>query len=114
MTLVLAAMLYWTWLQSLYPEKLSTDEVFTVTTSDLWKLRVCRYRRGRSLGEPILLVHGSGANHHNFTCPEGGSLIDYLVEKGYDCWAVDLRGCRSSQPPFGFHWTQAAMDDMLI
>jgi hypothetical protein len=68
-------------LATLFPEKLRTREVGTVVTPDLWQLRICRFRRGRTEGEPVLLVHGMCANHHNFTEPEGACLVDYLVER---------------------------------
>lgn len=108
------AIAYWTLLTALYPERLRTKEIYTVVTGDLWKLRLCRYRKGRAAGEPVLLVHGSQANHHNFTSPAGGCLIDYLVERGYDCWAIDLRGCRSSTPPFGRSAHDVTMDEYLL
>lgn len=114
LSLVLLCIVYWLLLCSMYREKIQTEEVYMVATQDLWKIRVCRYRRGRTQGEPILLCHGAGANHHNFTYPEAFSLIDYLVELGYDCWAVDLRGCRSSQPPFGRKHFEARLDDYLL
>lgn len=114
-TAVLLAMIaaYWALLQSMCPESLRTSEVHTVLTHDLWKLRLCRYRKGRTEGEPVLLVHGFNANHHNFTSPEKGCLVDYLAERGYDCWAVDLRGCRSSEAPFERYFTDVMMDDYL-
>lgn len=112
-SLMFLCVVYWLLLLSMFREKIRTEEVYTVSTPDLWKIRVCRYRRGRTQGEPILLCHGAGANHHNFTYPEAFSLVDYLVELGYDCWAVDLRGCRSSQPPFGRKHFEARLDDYL-
>ena len=114
LVLVVLPLIYWMVLRSMYSEQVRTSEVYTITTGDLWKIRVCRYRRGRTQGEPILLCHGAGANHHNFTCPEGFSLVDYLIEQGYDCWAVDLRGCRSSEPPFGRRQYEARIDDYLL
>lgn len=108
------AIAYWSLLTALYPERLRTKEVYTVVTADLWKLRLCRYRKGRAPGEPVFLVHGSEANHHNFTSPAGACLIDYLVERGYDCWAIDLRGCRSSTAPFGRNALEVTMDDYLL
>jgi len=110
----LAAFAYLTILASMYPETLRTNEIHTVTTRDLWKIRVCRYRRGRVEGEPVLLVHGFNANQNNFTNPEGHCLVDYLVARGYDCWTVDLRGCRSSQPPFERRRTDPTLDDYLL
>jgi pimeloyl-ACP methyl ester carboxylesterase len=96
-----------------FPEKLSTDEVYQLTTGDLWKLRVCRYRKGRTNGQPVLLVHGANVNQHTFTTPKGGNLVEYLVERGFDCWTVDLRGCRSSEAPFERHRNQITTDDFL-
>lgn len=101
-------------LSSVFPEKVRTREVGTVITSDLWKLRICRFRRGRTEGEPVLLVHGLGTNHHNFSEPANGCLVDYLVEKGYDCWALDLRGTRSSKAPFERDPMAVSMDDFLL
>ena len=96
-----------------FPEKLSTDEVYKLTTDDLWKLRVCRYRKGRTNGQPVLLVHGANVNQHTFTTPKGGNLVEFLVERGFDCWTVDLRGCRSSEAPFERHRNQITTDDHL-
>lgn len=100
-------------LDSIYKERLSTDEVYLVTTGDLWQIRVCRYRKGRTNGQPVVLVHGANVNQHNFTAPRGTSLVDYLVDRGFDCWTVDLRGCRSSIAPFERHRNQVTTDDHL-
>ena len=100
-------------MSSLFPEKVRTREIGTVVTGDLWKLRICRYRRGRTEGEPVLFVHGLGTNHHNFTEPANACLVDYLVEKGYDCWVLDLRGTRSSKVPFERDPNNIHLDDFL-
>jgi len=101
-------------LSSVFPEKVRTREISTVVTSDLWKLRICRFRRGRTEGEPVLLVHGLGTNHHNFTEPANACLVDFLVEKGYDCWALDLRGTRSSKAPFERDPMAVSLDDFML
>ncbi len=106
-------LLYWRALALTFPEKLSTEEVYKLTTQDLWKIRVCRYRKGRTNGQPVLLVHGANVNQHTFTSPKGGNLVEYLVERGFDCWTVDLRGCRSSEAPFERHRNQITTDDLL-
>ena len=111
---LVVAYCYWKLLLSIYPEQIHTNEVHTIVTSDLWKLRLCRYRKGRTGGEPVLLVHGLNANQHNFTVPADASLVDHLVSKGFDCWCIDLRGSRSSAPPFEYHRRDAALDDFLI
>ncbi|MBI3118274.1 MAG: alpha/beta fold hydrolase, partial [Candidatus Hydrogenedentes bacterium] len=112
--LTMLVLFYWSLLRSLYPERLRTTEVTTLTTGDIWKLRLCRYRKGRTTGEPVLLIHGASSNQHNFTSPEGFSLVDYLVARGYDCWTIDLRGTRSSVAPFEQRRTDATLDGMLL
>lgn len=114
--IVLSALVgfYYSLVNSLFVEKLRTTEVATITAGDIWKLRMCRYRKGRTTGEPVLLVHGAATNQHNFTVPEGESLVDYLVAKGYDCWTIDLRGTRTSQPPFERSRWDADLDGMLL
>lgn len=105
--------MYHATLADIYKEKLATSEVFMVTTRDLWKIRVCRYRKGRTNGQPILLVHGANVNQHNFTSPRGSSMVDFFVDRGFDCWTVDLRGSRTSIPPFERHRGQITIDDYL-
>lgn len=112
--LAVLLMLYGLLLASMYPEKVRTNEVYRISTGDLWELRLCRYRRGRAGGEPVLLVPGINANQHVFCAPEGGCLVDYLVEHGYDCWTIDLRGCRSSKPPFERTRNHASLDGFLL
>ncbi len=111
--LALAVTAYSAVLASLYPENLRTGEVTRITTADLWKLRVCRYRKPDCTGEPILFVHGLNANQNNFTNPAGGCLVDFFAARGYDCWTVDLRGTRSSQAPFGKTTRDITVDDYV-
>jgi len=50
----------------------------------------------------VLFVHGlTYPGHANFDLPRGGrSWMDYVAERGFDVWSVDLRGYgRSSGPP---------------
>lgn len=106
--------LYWYLLLAFFPRKERATEVHTVVTRDMWELQVYRYRRGRTSGEPVLLLHGMGANHHNFTEPEGACLVDELMGRGYDCWAVDTRLCRSAKPAFERVRQAATIDDILL
>lgn len=105
--------MYCSVLEDIYQEKVATDEAYLVTTKSIWKIRVCRFRKGRTNGQPVLLVHGANVNQHNFTSPRGRSLVDVLVDRGFDCWTVDLRGCRSSVAPFERHRNQITIDDYL-
>ena len=114
LAVIVLAIFYMLLLSALYPEKQRANEVYYLRTRDLWLLRVCRYRKDDATGEPVLLVHGMGANQNNFAYPEGGCLVDYLSEKGYDCWTLDLRGCRSSEPPFERTRNEVRMEDFFL
>jgi len=93
---------------------LKAREIHTILTPDGWRIRLFRYRKGGSSGEPVLLVHGYTSNHWNLTLPQGESLADFLVEKGYDCWAIDLRGNRTSLPPTGTPRHRATYDGYVM
>ncbi len=94
--------------------ELRAREIHTIQTSDGWRIRLFRYRKGGSSGEPVLLVHGYTSNHWNLTLPQGESLADYLVEQGYDCWAIDLRSNRTSLPPPGTKHHKATYDGYVM
>jgi pimeloyl-ACP methyl ester carboxylesterase len=110
---VLLSLVYWAFLQSMYPETLRSQEIHTVITKDLWKLRLVRYREGRVEGEPVLLIPGAALNQHTFSSPARSCLVDYLVDKGYDCWVLDLRGSRSAQTPFERNQMDVQLDEYL-
>lgn len=97
---------------------LRADEVHMVVTSDVWRVRLCRYkaRNGEGQGEPepILFCHGFMSNQFNFALPPGEGMVDYFAERGYDCWAIDLRGNLSSVAPFGHGYNEPTMDDYLL
>lgn len=120
LTLVLAVVLFGTFrgyyflLESMYPERIRTNEKHYVTTSDLWQIRLCRHRAGRIQGEPVLLVHGFCSNQTLFAEPPQQCLVDYLVNRGFDCWCVELRGTRSSRVPFGQDLDAVCMEDYLL
>ncbi len=40
---------------------------------------------------PVLLVHGAGVSSNVFRAPVETTLVDYLVERGYDVWLEDWR-----------------------
>ncbi|HOZ45593.1 MAG TPA: alpha/beta fold hydrolase [Candidatus Hydrogenedentes bacterium] len=111
--LVTASLIYWCSVSAKYTQPERADEIHTVTTPDLWKIRLFRYRPVRGRGEPVFLCHGMFGNRFNYTLPAGMSLVDTLIAKGYDCWVIDLRGTRSSTPPFGRSRTEVTMDGYL-
>lgn len=97
-----------------YPEPARADEIHYVTTADGWHIRLTRHTAGTANAEPVLLVHGFASNHLNFELPAGSCLVDYLNERGYDCWTIDLRGCESSVPPEGLRKTSATVDGYVM
>ncbi|HEX3232862.1 MAG TPA: hypothetical protein VHR41_01610 [Gemmatimonadales bacterium] len=59
---------------------------------------------------PVLLVHGAGVRANIFRAPVRVSLVDYLVEHGYDVWLENWRASIDLEPN---RWTldQAAVFD---
>jgi polyhydroxyalkanoate synthase len=90
------------------------DETHMLITPDLWRVRLCRYKNKTGPGEPVLLCHGFISNQFNWTLPDNEAVVDYLAERGYDCWTIDLRGNLSSIPPFGRTYDEPTMDDYLL
>ncbi len=105
---------YWTFLLVKYPEPTYADEMHTVTTGDIWKIRLYRRRPRSRKGEPVLLLHGAGGNHLSFELPHGQALADVLAGRGFDVWLLDVRGCRSGEPAFGRSKARVTIDDYLI
>ncbi|MFB6347613.1 MAG: alpha/beta fold hydrolase [bacterium] len=87
--------------KQLYREDDSADEFHRVTTEDDLDLGLWRYTPDDpdAHREPVLLVHGFSINHRHMCFDERNGVAQYLVEQGYDCWAPDLRGRRSSDVP---------------
>jgi pimeloyl-ACP methyl ester carboxylesterase len=59
---------------------------------------------------PVLLVHGAGVRANIFRAPSGGTIVDALVDKGYDVWLENWRASIDFEPN---EWTldQAAVHD---
>ncbi len=89
------------------------DEVYYVKTKDGWQIRVCRYTNNTE-GPPILFVHGFGSNQNNFIRPPKFSMVDYLKNKNYDCWTMEMRYCKSSFPPKNKSYEDSTIDDVLL
>jgi pimeloyl-ACP methyl ester carboxylesterase len=69
---------------------------FYVTTSGV-SIHVHRKVGDEPNKVPILLIHGSWGNAQTWDFP-GRSVMDYLAVRGYDVYALDLRGEGSSGP----------------
>ncbi len=59
---------------------------------------------------PVLLVHGAGVRANIFRAPVQTTIVDYLVERGYDVWLENWRASIDFKPNA---WTldQAALHD---
>lgn len=79
----------------------TADEMHRVAAADGVHLRLHRFRpRAQAAhGEPVLLVHGLGANHRNLAFDETYGVAQALAREGFDAWALDLRGCGESDVP---------------
>lgn len=71
---------------------------FPVTTSDGISIHVHRKVGPAPNKIPVLLVHGSWGNAMTWDFP-GRSVMDYLAVRGYDVYALDLRGMGGSVDP---------------
>ena len=112
--LIFAAFIAWAFVASRYNAPVTADEVHMVTTSDLWRIRLCRHTAKKGPGYPVFMCHGFMSNQWNFAIPPGECMADLLAEQGYDCWLIDLRGARSSIPPFGRSANEPTVDDYLL
>ena len=66
--------------------------------------------QGKPEKGPVLLVHGAGVRANIFRAPSGGTIVDALVDAGYDVWLENWRASIDFAPN---EWTldQAAVYD---
>src|SRR5262245_5978846 len=78
----------------------SSPEPHIIKTRDGWTLVALRYRpagRAPSGAMPVILCHGLTYNALFWDLDPSCSLPRYLAARGFDVWAVNLRGCGMSQ-----------------
>ncbi len=71
-------------------------------TDDNWTLVLYRYQpRSKDYNgkEPLILCHGFDFNSYIWDLDEKHSMARYFQDKGYDVWAVNLRGSGESSKP---------------
>ena len=69
-------------------------------TSDNYSIHVSHKAGAQPSKVPVLLIHGSWGNAQTWDFP-GRSVMDYLAARGYDVYALDLRGMGASIPQPG-------------
>ncbi len=71
---------------------------FFVATSDRVRIHVVRKVGPQPKRVSVLLIHGTWGDARTWDFP-GRSVMDYLAVRGYDAYAVDLRGVGGSDKP---------------
>jgi pimeloyl-ACP methyl ester carboxylesterase len=74
---------------------------FYVPTVDNVSIHVHRKAGAEPKKVPVLLIHGWGGNGETWDFP-GRSVMDYLAVRGYDVYALDLRGTGLSDHPTNY------------
>ena len=69
-----------------------TDELIPFTAGDGVELNLIHVRgRNPPTKPPVLLVHGAGVRANIFRAPSGRTLVDVLVDEGWDVWLENWR-----------------------
>jgi polyhydroxyalkanoate synthase len=78
------------------------DEIVYARTADGWNVAMHHYRPamgtpGQTM--PVIVCHGISANQRSWSLTPERSLPMYLAARGWDVWAIDLRGVGESTIP---------------
>jgi pimeloyl-ACP methyl ester carboxylesterase len=78
-----------------------TKKYYYTTTEDKMTLALRRYKPAHLSGDkcPVILCHGLSYNLMFWDIGKEVSLVNYLVEAGYDVWLLSLRGAAPSSQP---------------
>ncbi len=93
------------WRPALSKPVLRTEVVFA-KTSDGWDIALHHYSPAAGAPKqaiPVIICHGISANERMWSLDVNRSYPLYLAEKGWDVWAIDLRGVGESTRPTLFN-----------
>jgi hypothetical protein len=91
--------------------KEQSEQVIPFRSSDGFECNLLHIRgRTSPTRGPVLLVHGAGVRANIFRAPVQTTIVDYLIEHGYDVWLENWRASIDFKPNT---WTldQAALYD---
>ena len=89
----------------------ATERVVPFTSRDGFSCNLINVRgSSRSEKPPVLLVHGAGVRANIFRAPVESTIVDYLVERGYDVWLENWRASIDLTPN-AWDLEQAALND---
>lgn len=78
------------------------DELVYARTADGWDVAMHHYRPGPGVPVqpyPVIVCHGISANERSWSLDADRSFPRFLAERGWDVWAIDLRGVGESAKP---------------
>jgi len=76
------------------------NETHWLKTPDGWRIALHRFTPAdKTQATPVLLCHGLGGNSLFWNFSEDNSFARYLNKRGFDVWAIDLRGAGASTKP---------------
>jgi hypothetical protein len=88
-----------------------TERVIPFQSGDGFRCNLLNVRgRQPPTRGPVLLVHGAGVRANIFRAPVPTTIVDYLVERGYDVWLENWRASIDF-PPNAWTLDQAALYD---
>ncbi|XDD51059.1 alpha/beta hydrolase [Leptospira sp. WS92.C1] len=103
------------WIGKLYGQADIADEVHFAKTKDGWNLALHRHippQPDRQLA-PVLVVHGIATNKFIMDLDRRHSLPYYLKLRGYEVFAVSLRGCGRSYHESPTRYEDFTFDDIV-
>nr|WP_232371453.1 alpha/beta fold hydrolase [Leptospira ainazelensis] len=103
------------WIGKLYGQEDIADEVHFAKTKDGWNLALHRHippQPNRQLA-PVLVVHGIATNKYVVDLDRRHSLPYYLKLRGYEVFAVSLRGCGRSYHESPTRYEDFTFDDIV-